>query len=935
MSDQLRPARLRTEFAENPPGIDARTPDLRWRVDADRRGARQTGFRLLVASTPETLAADEGDVWAVERRGSRPAVEYDGPALESEATYHWKVRVRDEAGEWGPWSDPARWGTGPLDADDWEAAWIRRSGENAFERGQFSYFRRSFDLPGADANVGTDGDAEREVVRARAFVSASHQYTLSVNGETVDRGQAFDYPDSQYYRTVEVGDALRAGENVVGALHTWNGEGQGRPAAEPGFLLRLVVEFADGSRRVVTTDDSWRVREGPWLDAPLRNDEIAEPVERIDGRRVPHGWDEPGFDADADDGEWADAAAVGTHPTEPWERLVAQVRDVDRRAVDPESVTRLDSPDADGDVYVVDFGRVYAGVPVVRFASGTDGHRVRMRAGYRLDDDGDVDPTEGTQWTDMRYAYVQPDGASEFRPFNYLGFRYLRVEAPGEELSEEQVGLVASHNAVPDERAATFESSDPGVDDVFELARHSALYGSQEQFVDTPTREKGQFLADSLNVSRVTTRAFGERRLSRASVREFVESHYRYWASEGRLNAVYPNGDGKRDIPDFTVSFPEWVWQYYRTADDPATLVAAYPVVRAIADYVVRHVDPETGLVTRLSGGEGGPYEEGIVDWPAEMRYGYDREWPARTTVNFLSANALRRAADVAAELGQPEAERAYYRDAADGIDAAIDDRLRDGERYVDGADAAGASDHASQHANALALALGHAPDAAADAVADRVVEDGMAMGPMMVPWLLRALDAADRPAAMVDLLTDPTHDGWADILAEGGTFTWETWAARDPDLPDDERHNRSESHAMGATVLVSIQRTLLGVSVAESGGARVRVAPPAEGLETASGTVPTERGPVSVAWERADGAFELDVSVPVNAAATVSLPPADGAAVTVNGETVDPGADSAAGSSDDDGARSLPEGVDAVGSSDGRAEVEVGSGEYAFVARE
>ncbi len=919
MADASPPTGMRTAYAVDPVGIGEREPTLRWRVPTNRRGASQTAFHVLVATSPDRLTPERADVWDTGKRESeRPAVRYDGPELDAGEAYHWAVRVWDERGEVSAWSEPASWEMGLLDADDWTASWIRRP-TDGFERGEFSYVRREFELDG-------------EVERARAHVSASHQYALSVNGETVDRGQSFSYPDFQYYKTVALDDALSEGDNAVGALYNWNGAGQGRPEAEPGVIAQLEIEFADGRERVITTDGEWQTRPAEWVSAPLRNEEIAEPVETIDGRVVPRGWAEPGFD----DAAWDPVEVVGTHPTDPWERLIAQDRERVSHRVDPESVERVDE-----DTYVVDFGKVYTGVPRVAFDDGTDGHRVDLLAGYRLTADGYVDDTEGTQWTDMRYEYVQRDGEQAFRPFNYLGIRYLQIENPGEDLDPDQLSLVATHNEVPDANAATFECDDETVEDVFELARHSALYGSQEQFVDTPTREKGQFLADAFNVSAVTTRAFRERRLSRQAIREFLRSHYRYWAPEGRFNAVYPNGDGKRDIPDFTVTFPQWLHEYYRESDDRATLERAYPVVRAVADYVVEHVDEESGLVTRLSGGEGGPYHEGIVDWPPEMRYGYDRDWPARTTVNVLCANALDRAADVAAELDRPDAERAYYDENRAAIEAGIDEHLRDDDRYVDGADPTAASesadvpsagdtpavsDHSSQHANALPLATGLVPDERVDEVADRVAAGGMRMGPMMVRWLLDALDRTDRPAATVDLLTDPAADGWANILDVGGTFTWETWHCRTLD-PADERHNRSESHAMGATVLTSVQRTLLGVHVTSPGGATLEIAPPAEGVGEASGRVPTERGPVSVDWERDGDEFALDVTVPWNTTATVVLPgEGEPESVTEDGTPlfgVDrPVAD-------------LPEGVESVTVEDGGVAVEVGAGSYEFERRD
>ena len=152
-----------------------------------------------------------------------------------------------------------------------------------------------------------------------------------------------------------------------------------------------------------------------------------------------------------------------------------------------------------------------------------------------------------------------------------------------------------------------FETSDPTLDAVWNLARHSALYDTQEQFLDTPTREKGPFLADSFDVSQATMAAFGERALTRRRLRDFARSQTRYWP-DGRVNAVYPNGDGKRDIPDFTEAYVEWVWQYWMTtrrsrSSSPRCIRSS----RNITDYVANAIDPKTGLVTNLPGG-GGDY---------------------------------------------------------------------------------------------------------------------------------------------------------------------------------------------------------------------------------------------------------------------------------------------------------------------------------------
>jgi alpha-L-rhamnosidase len=70
-----------------------------------------------------------------------------------------------------------------------------------------------------------------------------------------------------------------------------------------------------------------------------------------------------------------------------------------------------------------------------------------------------------------------------------------------------------------------------------------------------------------VDISMATMAGYGERRLTRKAIREFVASQRRYWP-DGRLNAVYPNGDGKRDIPDYTEMFPAGCGS---TTSSPAT----------------------------------------------------------------------------------------------------------------------------------------------------------------------------------------------------------------------------------------------------------------------------------------------------------------------------------------------------------------------------
>jgi alpha-L-rhamnosidase len=823
------------------------SPLFGWQPHDADGGEVQTAYRIRVVdgADPARTVWDSGKVDS----DQTAYVPYGGPALSGDATYRWTVRTWDRAGAASPWARPASFGTGIGDAE-WQAWWIRRT---TAERDDYTLARREF-------TVGAS-----RVVRARLYVSAAQQYRAYLNGELIDRGQAFAYPDEGYYQATDVTGALRAGRPAtLGILYHWYGPGQGRPAGQPGMLARLVIDHSDGSRQVVVSDGAWRMTRGPWLPAAYRNDDGRDYIEHIDGRiaRQQQGWSRPGFD----DSAWQPAQALGAHPTGVFTALRPQQTRLTYRDVRPVSVTTL----ASGAV-VADFGKVIAATPRVRFAAGVAGREVAMAAGYLLNPDGSVNTSaRDNQSTNLSYRYVQHDGAQTFQAFTYEAFRYLQVAGPVADLTAE-----LQHTALDPRRTATFHSSDATLDAVFDLTRRSALFSAQEQFLDTPTREKGQFLADAANISRALMAGSGDRELTARAIREFLASQRRYWP-DGRVNAVYPNGDGRRDIPDFTELLPGWVWSYYLHSGDLGLLADAYPAVRAIADYVRRYRDPGTGLVTNLAGGSG-PYQYGIIDWP--NRYGYDTSTAARTTVNILAVDVLRSTARQAEVLGRPQGEIDTLHADADALTAAVNTRLRrpDGV-YRDGLAADGTpSGHASQIANAYAIAFGIIPPETARAVVDHLVALKLRMGPMTAGWLLTALHRVGRDDQVLARLTDAESLGWANVLARGGTFTWESWEAPET--------GESMSHGWGATALVDIQEALLGVTVTAPAARALRIAPPrGTALTHARGTLWTQAGTVAVSWRTARGGTAVSVDLPVNVTARVEVPVAGGAAPRATG---------------------------------------------------
>jgi hypothetical protein len=485
-----------------------------------------------------------------------------------------------------------------------------------------------------------------------------------------------------------------------------------------------------------------------------------------------------------------------------------------------------------------------------------------------------------TQGSDMRFHYTQKSGPQVAQPFTYWGWRYLEISDPGEALSTDQIAAVVQSTDVPATEAASFHSSNPTLDAVFQLMQHSARQSAQNVFLDTPTREKGQFLGDAIDISFASMESLHERSLTRQAIVDFIYSQARYWPG-GQLNAVYPNGDAKRDIPDYTEMFPEWVMRYYQLTGDTALVAQALPTMRRVADYVTAAVD-DTGLVNQLPGGRG-PYANGIIDWPAVMRYDTVVADGARTVVNALAVGAMRSVAAAGTALNETGTAQDYQR-RADALTAAMNGRLRDPTTglYSDGLSTPGRTPipSYSQHSQSYPVAYGVAPPTSLTALGSYLSESGMRQGPMTLRQLLAALRITGRSDAIVRLLTDATSDGPAKILAEGGTFMWEQWTpgcnvAGCGRSQVSQNSDESLSHGWGAAGIVEMLQALLGVTVTSPGAAAIQIAPPDQGLAGARGTEWTERGPVSVAWRHTPRGYLLDVTVPVNVTATIVLPAA------------------------------------------------------------
>jgi alpha-L-rhamnosidase len=128
-----KPNALQCDSLSTPLGDDTKKPLFSWKLQDGRFGAKQTAYRILVASNPDLLKTsplhankNKDAVWDSGRVESdrSTGILYGGQALTAETRYYWRVQVWDKDGKSYPLSDISWWETGLLDSDNWLGKWI-------------------------------------------------------------------------------------------------------------------------------------------------------------------------------------------------------------------------------------------------------------------------------------------------------------------------------------------------------------------------------------------------------------------------------------------------------------------------------------------------------------------------------------------------------------------------------------------------------------------------------------------------------------------------------------------------------------------------------------------------------------------------------------------------------------------------------------------
>ena len=893
---------LKTEYKTNPLGIDVLVPRLSWEIESDLRDTKQAAYRITSAASVEQLREQKDLLWDSGKQTSDQSVhvEYGGPGLNSRQRVYWQVQVWDNHGHEAVSSETACFEMG-LDTDQWHAQWITQPWDNDLDKATpCPYLRKAFSI-------------DKPIASARIYASGLGLYELELNGQKVG-DELFtpgwtNYHKRLQYQVYDVTDQLVAGENTLGSIlgdgwyrghFGWWDNNRNNYGEALGLLLQLEIRFEDGSQSTIVTDESWKATTGPLLASDLYDGET------YDAQLEMPDWSSAGFD----DSDWQ-AVALLDHTKE---TLVASIGEPVKRICEIKPVEFLVTPKGE---QVFDLGQNMVGWVRLQVQCKA-GHKVTLKFAEVLDQEGNF-YTDNLRKIACTDTYIlKGTGQETYEPrFTFHGFRYVQVQGyPGELTNDSITGIVIHSDMKP---TGSFTCSDPMINRL----QQNIQWGQRGNFLDVPTDcpqrdERMGWTGDAQVFAATASFNFNTAPFFAKWLKD-LESEQR---ADGSVPWVVPNiikdgggtgwsdGFGATGWADAAVIIPWTLYQYY---GDQRILEDQYDSMKAWVDYMRDHAGDSFIFDYGFHFGDWLSFSDYMSYHYNAPDYGYagahtDKSLIA-TAYFYYSTTLLQKAAAI---IGR-EAEAKELNKLAVNIKQAWNrEFMTETGRLVS----------STQAAYAIALSFDLVTEEKKAIVAQRLADDvrhfgHLTTGFLGTPVLNPALSDSGYPELAYQLLLNQRYPSWLYAVTMGATTIWERWDGIRPDGSFQTTGMNSFNHyaygAIGEWLYHYVAG--LGLDEKEPGFKHLRLSPhPGGGLTHGSAVIQTLYGQAECSWRISNNQFNMNVTIPANTTATVTLLQAKLEQVKENGQPLQIG-----------------NGISATVQNDGVVELQLGSGHYQF----
>lgn len=702
----------------------------------------------------------------------------------------------------------------------------------------------------------------KRIRRAWVNATAFGVYELMLNGSKV--GEDYfapgftSYEHQLQYQTYDITDRLKA-DNIITvvvaggwAAGSFNYKRKNKISADRQALLcELYLEYEDGTRQVIGTDESWQVTE--------------------DGNyRMAEWYDGETYDAtvDLDTVTWkqADAANPRSKP-EILSQYGSPVRVQEIKK--PQNITLAPS----GEI-IYDFGQNFAGVISAKL-KGKKGQQVTFRHAEVLVN-GELF-VKSLRTAKATATYHCQDGDQSYSPrLTYMGFRYVGVTGIKKE-DMELTGLVLHSDF---EETGSFTCSN----ELINKLQSNIRWGGKSNFVDIPTDcpqrdERQGWTGDFAVFARTACYNFDMGRF----IDKWLLDMRAEQGKGGGIPMVVPRaGDSWPAMAnscwgDSCILVP---WAEYLARGDLGLLKRQYPCMKKFLKAAkwwssLLSITPNSRLIWRF------PFHFG--DWcaPDETINQWLKKGKWVGTAYF--ANSCGIVAQIAELLGEKR-EAEYYKNLRSRIMKAYFKVFTDGN---------GRLKKEFQTAYVLPLHFNMAEGEERKKLADNLVrlvkaaDNHLTTGFTGTPYLLFALSDNGYSESAYDVLLQEECPSWLYEVKAGGTTIWERWDALRPDGTvniGDLAGKKSEEESGGGMVSFNhyangavgdwLYRRMAGIEAISGGYKNFRIAPiPDKRITWVKGSVITPYGRISSDWKNEDNHFSITVEVPVSTQCTLMLP--------------------------------------------------------------
>lgn len=338
-----------------------------------------------------------------------------------------------------------------------------------------------------------------------------------------------------------------------------------------------------------------------------------------------------------------------------------------------------------------------------------------------------------------------------FRGYDYKAFRYVSIVPTG---GARVVSVTATVRHASFKERMKLGTDDETLRAVYDICRRGVMLGSQEVFVDCPSREKGQYSGDLIVTAASRFWLTGDTKMLKRAIRSLMDSAF----IDKGLMSVAPCSH-MQEIADYSLFFPLIAGMLYDFSGDADFLRECLSTCESVISYFGQFADA-SGLLRNAP-------KWNLVDWPENLRDGYEFA-PIHNVINAWYLCAVSETERIKKILGISYDGK--FLKLCDAFNSAF--FRPDIGLYVDNPE----SSHASLHANVLPLFSGIVPKENIPRIADFIEKKGLCCGTYFAYFMLKALCRAGRYEAAYQLIVSKNENSWYNMVREGGTACFEAW---------------------------------------------------------------------------------------------------------------------------------------------------------------